>query len=60
MSEEYVKISKEEAHYTDRAPEEYKNEPCRRCTYFEREAAKHCLRVYGFIQPGGHCKLWKE
>lgn len=55
----HQKISKSAAKYTDVAPEAYKDEPCRTCTYFQRIEPRHCSRVIGIILPGGHCKLWK-
>jgi hypothetical protein len=54
------KITKATAHYTDVAPAEYKAEPCKDCTYFERIEPDHCSRVRGVIAAGGHCKLWEK
>jgi hypothetical protein len=56
---EVAKIAKSAANYTDAAPEQYKDEPCRTCTYFERIAPDHCSRVKGIIAAAGHCRLWE-
>lgn len=55
-----VKISKASAKYMNVAPEEYKDEPCKDCTYFERIEPDHCSRVRGEIAAAGHCKLWES
>jgi hypothetical protein len=60
MIERTAKISKAEADYTVIAPERYKDEPCRACTYFERLEPDHCSKVEGIIARAGHCRLWES
>lgn len=54
--EQLIKISKQSAQYTDDA---HGCEPCQDCEYYERIGSRHCSKVEGQIDPGGHCKLYE-
>jgi hypothetical protein len=60
MFEKLVKISKADAKYEFPALPAHKDEPCRKCEYFEQIAPNHCAKVQGIILPTAHCRLWEE